>query len=80
MAKDGVNQLPPWELQSLCQDRGMPSFGISQERLRAQISQWLVLHLEKKVPILLLLFSRAVHSSTSEAHESSLQQVIRLFY
>lgn len=76
LIKEGVDQIPPWELQSLCQERGMRSVGLSQDRLRSQLSQWLALHLEKNVPITLLLFSRALHVTQASLDDLPLQQAI----
>lgn len=75
IAKEGVDQITPWELQTLCQERGMRSVGLTEERLRAQLSQWLTLHLQKNVPMTLLLFSRALDVTKPTVDESSLQQV-----
>ncbi|VEL19164.1 unnamed protein product, partial [Protopolystoma xenopodis] len=59
--KEGVDKIPPWELQSLCRERGMRAIGMTEERLRTQLRQWLELHLEKNVPITLLLISRVMY-------------------
>ncbi|CAH8520226.1 unnamed protein product [Heterobilharzia americana] len=76
IAKEGVDQIPPWELQSLCQERGMRSVGLPKERLQSQLSEWLDLHLEQNVPITLLLFSRALHVSQATIDQNPLQQAI----
>ncbi|BHF59851.1 letm1 and EF-hand domain-containing protein 1, mitochondrial [Sparganum proliferum] len=77
LAKEDVAQLPVWELQNLSRDRGMRSLGLTEERLRSQLSQWLELHLEKNVPISLLLLSRAMYvQDTTLPPEQQLQHVI----
>ncbi|KAF7256822.1 hypothetical protein EG68_06021 [Paragonimus skrjabini miyazakii] len=76
IAKEGVEQIPAWELQSLCQDRGMRSAGMTEEKLRFQLCQWLTLHLEKNVPVTLLLFSRAMHVTHALADELPLKEAI----
>ncbi|THD27326.1 Leucine zipper-EF-hand-containing transmembrane protein 1 mitochondrial [Fasciola hepatica] len=76
LAKEGVNTIPAWELQTLCQDRGMRSVGLTEERLRNQLAQWLNLHLEKNVPVTLLLFSRALHVSKASTAELPLKEAI----
>lgn len=48
------------ELQQACRARGMRAYGMSEHRLREQLSQWLDLSLSKKVPPSLLLLSRAL--------------------
>ncbi|XP_066909089.1 mitochondrial proton/calcium exchanger protein [Halyomorpha halys] len=57
--KEGINSLNVSELQAACRARGMRALGISEERLRAQLAQWLELSLEKKVPPSLLLLTQA---------------------
>ncbi|VDP22585.1 unnamed protein product [Schistosoma margrebowiei] len=79
IANEGVDQIPPWELQSLCQERGMRSVGLPKEKLQSQLSEWLDLHLEKNVPITLLLFSRALHVTQALVDQNPLQQVRVLF-
>ncbi|CAH8523219.1 unnamed protein product [Dicrocoelium dendriticum] len=76
IAKEGVDELPVWELQSLCQERGMRSAGLTVERLRSQLSQWLTLHLEKNVPVTLLLFSRALHVSKASLDEFLVKEIM----
>ncbi|VDL93972.1 unnamed protein product [Schistocephalus solidus] len=76
IAKEDVAQLPVWELQTLSRDRGMRSLGLTEERLRSQLKQWLELHLEKNVPISLLLLSRAMYvQDTTLPPEQQLQHV-----
>ncbi|XP_014480934.1 PREDICTED: LETM1 and EF-hand domain-containing protein anon-60Da, mitochondrial [Dinoponera quadriceps] len=58
--KEGVNTLTRAELQQACRARGMRAYGLPENRLKDQLSQWLDLSLEKKVPPSLLLLSRAL--------------------
>lgn len=58
--KEGINSLTVGELQAACRARGMRALGISEERLRAQLAQWLELSLEKKVPPSLLLLTQVL--------------------
>ena len=58
---EGVDSMNLSELQEACRSRGMKSFGVTQERLKSQLSQWLDLHLEAKIPTSLLLLSRALY-------------------
>ncbi|OON17628.1 LETM1-like protein, partial [Opisthorchis viverrini] len=76
IAKEGVDKIPVWELQSLCQERGMRSVGLTEERLRSQLAQWLALHLEKNVPVTLLLFSRALHVTQASSGDLPLKEAI----
>ncbi|KAG5450672.1 letm1 and EF-hand domain-containing protein 1, mitochondrial [Clonorchis sinensis] len=76
IAKEGLDKIPVWELQSLCQERGMRSLGLTEERLRSQLAQWLALHLEKNVPVTLLLFSRALHVTQASSVDLPLKEAI----
>lgn len=58
--KEGVEVLSASELQQACRSRGMRAYGVSEERLRSQLEQWLDLSLNEKVPPSLLLLSRAL--------------------
>lgn len=57
--EEGVESLTQSELQAACRARGMRALGMSEDRLRAQLTQWLDLSLNEKVPPSLLLLSRA---------------------
>lgn len=58
--QEGVDSLNASELQSACRARGMRAYGMSEQRLRSQLEQWLDLSLNEKVPPSLLLLSRAL--------------------
>lgn len=58
--REGIESLTIPELQQACQARGMRAYGVSEEKLRAQLKQWLDLSLNEKVPPSLLLLSRAL--------------------
>ena len=58
--KEGIESLNLSELQSACRARGMRAYGLSEERLRSQILEWINLSLNEKVPPSLLLLSRAL--------------------
>ncbi|XP_049872715.1 mitochondrial proton/calcium exchanger protein [Pectinophora gossypiella] len=60
IAKEGVNSLNFGELQQACKTRGMRAYGVSEERLRKELRNWLDLSLNEKVPPSLLLLSRAL--------------------
>ncbi|CAH1259178.1 LETM1 [Branchiostoma lanceolatum] len=59
--RDGINTLTANELQVACRARGMRALGLSEDRLRFQLSQWLDLHLNEEVPTSLLLLSRVLY-------------------
>lgn len=58
--KEGVDSLTLGEVQQACRARGMRAYGLSEQRLRSQLTQWLDLSLNEKVPPSLLLLSRAL--------------------
>lgn len=58
--KEGIDSLNLSELQSACRARAMRAYGISEERLKIQLQEWINLSLNEKVPPSLLLLSRAL--------------------
>ncbi|KAM8938656.1 mitochondrial proton/calcium exchanger protein isoform 2-T2 [Pelodytes ibericus] len=60
IADEGVDTLNVKELQAACRARGMRALGVTEERLRDQLKQWLELHLNQEIPTSLLLLSRAL--------------------
>lgn len=58
--QEGIDALNASELQQACRARGMRAYGLSEQRLRSQLEQWLDLSLNEKVPPSLLLLSRAL--------------------
>ncbi|KAM9329642.1 mitochondrial proton/calcium exchanger protein [Gastrophryne carolinensis] len=61
IAEEGVDTLNVKELQAACRARGMRALGVTEERLREQLKQWLELHLHQEIPTSLLLLSRALY-------------------
>ena len=59
--QEGVNTLDINELQQACRERGMRALGVSEQRLRSQLDQWLDLHINRKIPLTLLIMSRALY-------------------
>ncbi|XP_068436876.1 mitochondrial proton/calcium exchanger protein isoform X2 [Clinocottus analis] len=60
IAEEGVESLNVNEVQAACRARGMRSLGVTEDRLREQLIQWLELHLKQQIPTSLLLLSRAM--------------------
>uniref|UniRef100_A0A8C4NCV7 Leucine zipper-EF-hand containing transmembrane protein 2 n=1 Tax=Eptatretus burgeri TaxID=7764 RepID=A0A8C4NCV7_EPTBU len=60
IAEEGVESLAVSELQAAGRVRGMPTLGVTQEKLREQLKQWLELHLNQNIPTSLLLLSRII--------------------
>uniref|UniRef100_A0A673UCC6 Mitochondrial proton/calcium exchanger protein n=2 Tax=Suricata suricatta TaxID=37032 RepID=A0A673UCC6_SURSU len=61
IAEEGVDSLNVKELQSACRARGMRALGVTEDRLREQLKQWLELHLHQEIPTSLLILSRAMY-------------------
>ncbi|KAG0416334.1 hypothetical protein HPB47_006550 [Ixodes persulcatus] len=61
--KEGIESLTVAELQAACRSRGMRAMGLSEPKLRYQLSQWLNLSLKENIPPSLLLLSRAMFLS-----------------
>ncbi|KAL3111485.1 hypothetical protein niasHT_017712 [Heterodera trifolii] len=57
----GVEVLSAQELQAACRARGMRALGLSEERLRQQLRQWVELSSDEQVPPSLLLLTRAMY-------------------
>lgn len=68
--KEGVDEMNYPELQAACRSRGMRAYGMSEERLKQQLLEWIDLSSNEKVPPSLLLLSRAMmlpeHIPTSD--------------
>lgn len=58
--KEGIDSLNLVELQNACKARGMRAYGLSEDQLKVQLSEWIDLSLNEKVPPSLLLLSRAL--------------------
>ena len=54
----------------------MRALGVSVQRMKLQLQQWLDLHLEHKVPSSLLLLSRALYIPEQLSPEQQLQATI----
>uniref|UniRef100_A0A8D2JAW1 Mitochondrial proton/calcium exchanger protein n=1 Tax=Varanus komodoensis TaxID=61221 RepID=A0A8D2JAW1_VARKO len=61
IAEENVDSLTVKELQAACRARGMRALGVTEERLREQLKQWLDLHLNQEIPTSLLILSRAMY-------------------
>lgn len=77
--KEGIESLTLSELQSASRARGMRAFGISEERLKIQLTEWINLSLDQKVPPSLLLLSRAMmlpeHAPTSDKLKATISSL-----
>ncbi|XP_048358637.1 mitochondrial proton/calcium exchanger protein isoform X2 [Sphaerodactylus townsendi] len=79
IAEEGVDTLTVKELQAACRARGMRALGVTEERLKEQLKQWLDLHLNQEIPTSLLILSRAMYLpdtlSPADQLKTTLQQL-----
>lgn len=61
ISEEGVDSLTVKELQAACRARGMRALGVTEDRLKGQLKQWLDLHLYHEIPTSLLILSRAMY-------------------
>lgn len=74
--KEGVENLDTLELQQACKARGMRAYGVTGQRMRSQLEQWLELSLNEKIPPSLLLLSRALYIPENLPHVDQLKATI----
>ena len=75
--KEGVDSLTVPELIQACRARGMRALGLPEVRLRSQLSQWLELSLNEKIPPSLLLLSRLLYLPETVAPVEQLKATIQ---
>lgn len=59
ISAEGVSQMSHHELQSACQNRGIQTYGLSDEQLQDELRQWIDLHLHQRISGILLVLSKA---------------------
>lgn len=74
---EGIDRLNYQELQNACKARGMRAVGMSEDRLKRQLSQWLTLSLHEKVPATLLLLTRAMYLPDNIPASQQLQATLQ---
>nr|XP_036847775.1 mitochondrial proton/calcium exchanger protein isoform X2 [Manis javanica] len=77
IATEGVDSLNVKELQSACRARGMRALGVTEDRLRDQLKQWLELHLHQEIPTSLLILSRAMYLPDTLSPEDQLTSTLQ---
>lgn len=75
--REGVDSLDIMELQQACKSRGMRAYGMTPDKMRQQLQQWIDLSLNEKVPQTLLLMSRALMVSDEIPTSEQLKETIR---
>ena len=69
IASEGIDSMNSDELRSACHARGMRGIGLTRDGYRRNLSQWIDLSLNKKVPETLLIMSRALSISEQPSTE-----------
>lgn len=78
IAREGIDTLDQFELQQACKARGMRAYGLTAERLRFQLKEWIDLSLNEQVPNTLLLLSRAMLISDDSNTTDKLKETMRV--
>ncbi|XP_017000698.2 mitochondrial proton/calcium exchanger protein [Drosophila takahashii] len=78
IAREGVDSLDLLELQQACKARGMRAYGLTEERLRFQLKEWIDLSLNEQVPPTLLLLSRTMLISDDSITTDKLKETMRV--
>jgi LETM1 and EF-hand domain-containing protein 1 len=71
LMREGTAYLNKKELKDACEARGMRAFGLTESQYRSQLDEWLMLAVTKKIPITLLLLSRAFQINNNTVEESA---------
>ncbi|XP_077202034.1 mitochondrial proton/calcium exchanger protein isoform X2 [Paroedura picta] len=77
ISEEGVDTLTVKELQAACRARGMRALGVTEERLKEQLKQWLDLHLNQEIPTSLLILSRAMYLPDTLSPEDQLKTTLQ---
>lgn len=76
--REGIKMLNLFELQSACKARGMRAYGLSKNKLRDQLTEWINLSHNEKIPPILLLLSQALHMPDDVKTVDKLTETIRV--
>ena len=71
LMREGTAYLNKKELKDACEARGLRAFGLTESQYRSQLDEWLMLAVTKKIPITLLLLSRAFQINNNTVEESA---------
>lgn len=76
ISREGVDSLDLFELQQACKARGMRAYGLTEERLRSQLKEWIDLSLNEQVNIKLVYIAKVAQLNSI----GILVRRFRLFY
>ncbi|TKY89086.1 hypothetical protein EX895_001617 [Sporisorium graminicola] len=74
---EGVDNLSQAELVSACQNRGIQTTNLSEDRLRQELQQWIDLHVRNKISGTLLVLSKAFNYVAAGDNDSNAQSHLR---
>lgn len=70
---EGVDNMSQAELVSACQNRGIQTTNLSEDRLRQELQQWIDLHVHNKISGTLLVLSKAFNYVAAGNNDSNAQ-------
>lgn len=74
---EGVDHMSQAELVSACQNRGIQTTNLSEDRLRQELQQWIDLHVRNKISGTLLVLSKAFNYVAAGNNDSNDQSHLR---
>lgn len=74
---EGVDNLSQAELVSACQNRGIQTTNLSEDRLRQELQQWIDLHVRNKISGTLLVLSKAFNYVAAGNNDMNAQSHLR---
>lgn len=77
ISHEGVDNMSQSELVSACQNRGIQTDNLSEDRLRQELQQWIDLHVKNKVSGTLLVLSKAFNYVAAGNNDDNAQSHLR---
>ena len=77
ISTEGVDNMSQSELVSACQNRGIQTSNLSEDRLREELQQWIDLHLRNKISGTLLVLSKAFNYVAAGNNDDNAQSHLR---
>ncbi|SPO28858.1 related to leucine zipper-EF-hand containing transmembrane protein 1 [Ustilago trichophora] len=77
ISHEGVDNMSQAELVSACQNRGIQTANLSEDRLRQELQQWIDLHVRNKISGTLLVLSKAFNYVAAGNNDDNAQSHLR---
>ncbi|SNX86296.1 related to leucine zipper-EF-hand containing transmembrane protein 1 [Melanopsichium pennsylvanicum] len=77
ISHEGADNMSQAELVSACQNRGIQTANLSEERLRQELQQWIDLHVRNKISGTLLVLSKAFNYVAAGSNDDNAQSHLR---